>query len=93
MNQWQLLLMLEVYLSNQQGEIEPDLYAIFPAKSKASKQEIIHHSVWILKQQANRILDKNFKIIGVGYAFPGPFDYENGISYIDGVDKFDHSMV
>jgi glucokinase len=74
---------------NNQGEICPDSFAIFPAKSKETKEEILEHLVYIIKQQANRILDKDFKIVGVGYAFPGPFDYENGISYIKDVDKFE----
>lgn len=29
------------------------------------------------------------EISGLGIAMPGPFDYENGISYITGLDKFD----
>lgn len=28
-------------------------------------------------------------IRSVGFAFPGPFDYEHGVSLIEGVDKFD----
>lgn len=28
-------------------------------------------------------------VSGLGIAMPGPFDYENGISYITGLDKFD----
>lgn len=74
---------------NQHGEVVPDSYAIFPAKSKASKREIIDHFVFIIKQQTNRIFDRNFEIMGIGYAFPGPFDYEKGISLIKGVDKFE----
>jgi glucokinase len=74
---------------NNLGEICPDSIAIFPAKSKETKEEILEHLVYIIKQQANRILDKDFQIVGVGYAFPGPFDYENGISYIKDVDKFE----
>ena len=29
------------------------------------------------------------RINKIGFAMPGPFDYENGISYIKGLDKFD----
>lgn len=74
---------------NQDGDVIPNSYAIFPSKSKQSKNEIMEHLVFIIKEQVNRILDINFKINGVGYAFPGPFDYKNGISYIKNVDKFD----
>jgi len=31
----------------------------------------------------------NLTISGLGIAMPGPFDYENGISYITGLDKFE----
>lgn len=71
------------------GEIVPNSYAIFPSKSKETKESIIEHLVFIIKQQTNGILDKDFEITGVGYAFPGPFDYESGISYIKGIDKFE----
>jgi glucokinase len=27
------------------------------------------------------------RIAGIGYAFPGPFDYERGISFIQGLNK------
>src|SRR5690625_905847 len=74
---------------NEQGEMIPDSYAIFPSKSNESKKAIIEHIYISMKQQSNRILDKNINILGVGFAFPGPFDYERGISYIKGVDKFD----
>lgn len=74
---------------NEQGEMIPDSYAIFPSKSNESKEAIIEHIYISMKQQSNRILDKNINILGVGFAFPGPFDYEKGISYIKGVDKFD----
>ena len=28
-------------------------------------------------------------VLGIGIAIPGPFDYENGISHIQGVSKYD----
>ncbi|NIK78725.1 glucokinase [Paenibacillus castaneae] len=74
---------------NEGGEIVPNSYAIFPSKSKETKEGIIEHLVFIIKQQTNGILDKEFEINGVGYAFPGPFDYDRGISYIKGIDKFE----
>ncbi len=74
---------------NQDGEVVLNTYAIFPSKAKESRENILEHLVFIIKEQTNRILDPNFKIMGVGYAFPGPFDYVNGISYIKDVDKFE----
>ena len=38
----------------------------------------------------NLIQKNNSKnILGVGFAFPGPFDYENGISLLKGLDKYE----
>jgi glucokinase len=38
-----------------------------------------------------KVLKKNvtLPILGLGIAMPGPFDYENGISYIRGLNKYD----
>lgn len=71
------------------GQIVPNTYMIYPSKSKASMEEILEHFVDITKQQTIRIIDKDYRIEGIGFAFPGPFDYENGISLIEGVDKFE----
>jgi glucokinase len=32
----------------------------------------------------------SIKLSGIGFAFPGPFDYQNGISLMKGLNKFDH---
>ncbi|MBW8351678.1 ROK family protein [Bacillus sp. IITD106] len=74
---------------NEHGEIITDSFAIFPSKSKESKEAIIENLFLRIKQQINRILDKEINVVGVGFAFPGPFAYEEGISYIRDVDKFD----
>lgn len=75
---------------DDKGHVLPGTYAIYPAKSKEQKEVIIEHFVGLIKHQTNRILDKSFEIYGVGYAFPGPFDYPGGISYIRQTDKFEH---
>lgn len=31
----------------------------------------------------------DFKVMGIGIAFPGPFDYENGVCLIKGLEKFE----
>lgn len=80
---------LRTAIIDKDGKIMPDSYAIFPSKSQESKEVIIENLFLRIKQQANRILDRRIKLLGVGYAFPGPFDYEGGISYIKGVGKFD----
>ncbi|MCC3377563.1 ROK family protein [Cohnella sp. REN36] len=74
---------------NDQGRLVPGTYMIYPAKSKESKEQLLGHLVDLVKQQTNRIMDRSFRVEGIGYAFPGPFDYERGISYIRAVDKFE----
>ncbi len=74
---------------NKRGEIIPNSFAIFPSRSKDKAENIIDNLLTIIKQQKNMMLDKDFQILGIGYAFPGPFDYEKGVSYIKGVDKFE----
>ncbi|RIX59665.1 ROK family protein [Paenibacillus nanensis] len=71
------------------GHVVPGTYGIYPAKSNESKDGFMEHLVAILHQQTNRLLDRSVELYGVGYAFPGPFDYAAGISYISGTDKFE----
>lgn len=53
--------------------------------SRASSQIILNTLFHIIQSH----WQMNTPIIGVGLGFPGPFDYENGISYIDGVAKYE----
>lgn len=64
----------------------------YPSHAKSKKAEFIKHICTIyleLTKEANAILFKSFAIGGIGIAFPGPFDYQNGICLIQGLDKFD----
>lgn len=71
------------------SQIVSDTYMIYPSKSKTAKDVLLAHLVDLARQQANRIIDRDYRIDGIGFAFPGPFDYDNGISYIRGIDKFE----
>lgn len=55
--------------------------------SKSSAESIL--ACW--KNAFDQVLQKNetISISGVSLAMPGPFDYENGISYIKGLDKYE----
>src|SRR5690625_7047770 len=75
---------------NDIGEVIPDKLAMFASKARESKEELMNHLCLIIKQQLKQVKSDDFKLLGVGFAFPGPFDYENGISYVQGIDKFDH---
>lgn len=55
--------------------------------SRASKNEILDQ--WIA---AMRLTTKNQNLpslSGIGFAMPGPFDYQNGIAWFEGVQKFE----
>jgi glucokinase len=82
-------LFIKAAVVDGEGRLVPDTYMIYPSRSKESKEELLRHLIDLIKQQTSRIMDKAFRIDGVGYAFPGPFDYERGISYIREVDKFE----
>lgn len=74
---------------NGAGEIIPHSESYFPSKSDAGREELLNHFVQIICRQIGKILDKNFIIDGIGFAFPGPFDYKKGISFISRVNKFE----
>lgn len=63
---------------------------VYDAKSKESKEAIIDNFKFIMLDLITKILPANVKLSGVGFAFPGPFDYEKGISYIKGLEKYEH---
>jgi glucokinase len=74
---------------SESGQLVPGSYTIYPSRSKERKEELLRHFVNLILQQTSRILARTFQIEGIGFAFPGPFDYERGISYIRDVDKFE----
>jgi glucokinase len=57
-----------------------------PVNSKGNKEQILKEwtgAILSCKAHHSRTSRK------IGIAMPGPFDYENGISYIKGLDKYD----
>lgn len=56
--------------------------------SQASKDEII--DAWANALQKLILSIEVNDLAGIGFAMPGPFDYENGIAWFKGVQKFDH---
>lgn len=73
---------------DQRGEFINSSFSFYPAKSRKSAEVILDNITNIICNQINRILDENYLIKGIGFAFPGPFDYENGICFVKGVDKY-----
>ena len=76
----------------------------FDAKARGSGEEIFRNFAEILCRLRKKCLTKdhaqrehikenfsgeNTRIKGIGMAFPGPFDYEHGISLMKGLNKYD----
>ncbi len=59
----------------------------FDAKAKESKETVIENFCSILTRLRQTRPDEEAEHIG--FAFPGPFDYERGVSYIRGLDKYE----
>lgn len=74
---------------NQKGELATDVLSYYPSKSRADRDEILDHFVNVIGSQITSIMDRQFVIDGIAFAFPGPFDYEKGICLIKGINKFD----
>ena len=54
--------------------------------SQDSAQRILEQWMCCLESTISSI---NETPVGIGFSFPGPFDYEKGISLVEGVNKFD----
>ncbi len=60
---------------------------VVPSISSFPKEEIILNFYKIIKRtKEDALIDR---IDGISFGFPGPFDYEKGISYIKDVGKYD----
>ena len=59
----------------------------FPADSGRGKEELLTHFAQIVLALARQV--EGIPVTGVHLAFPGPFDYEKGISLMQGLDKYD----
>lgn len=74
---------------NESGTLYKNKIMEFDALSRESEKIILNNFIRILEILILFIQDENCEIIGIGYAFPGPFDYLNGISLITGIDKYE----
>ncbi len=85
-----------------QGELLPNTESSVPINSDGTREEI-EHSFTTVVANGRAIAEYNgYLLAGVGIAFPGPFDYNTGISYmkhkfaaLDGVSvkAFFHSLL
>lgn len=58
----------------------------FPSNAKADEQTLLSHIQTVLE---TAIADAPAPLTRAGLAFPGPFDYENGIPLMQGINKYD----
>lgn len=74
----------------ENGSILPDTMSQFDARSHESKDVILDHFINIILDLMERYHStETIKTLSIGFAFPGPFDYDNGVSYIRELDKFE----
>lgn len=60
----------------------------FPARAEESAEVLLEHLAGIVREQVPAGMDVT-DLCGVRMAFPGPFDYEEGICLLRGLDKYD----
>ena len=70
------------------GGLRPETYRNYPARADLPKKELLDHFYGILSQQLELAVPGD-RLTGIGYSFPGPFSYQEGISLIRGQGKFD----
>lgn len=58
------------------------------AKASLTAEEIVEHIVSIIRDHISKF-NTHDSLVDIGFAFPGPFDYQNGISYMKDIDKYD----
>lgn len=57
----------------------------FPAEAEKTEEQILNHFVQIFEKMKL----EEYELSEVHFAFPGPFDYKNGICLLKGLNKYD----
>lgn len=72
------------------GQVMKDTISHYESKASGTAAEIFDHFIRMAADMLRKADPEVRKMVaGIGYAFPGPFDYEQGISYIQGLNKFE----
>lgn len=75
---------------NRDGAVLEHTVTQYEANSNGTQDEIIERFRDMTRDLVSRLGEESGAgVYGIGYAFPGPFDYERGISYIQGLNKFE----
>lgn len=72
----------------ESGELLADEIHMVPSLAKENQETLLNHFFDIIVNELNRAPTHSM-LLGVGVGFPGPFDYPNGISKIQGINKYD----
>ncbi|WP_158606733.1 ROK family protein [Paenibacillus ginsengarvi] len=77
----------------ENGAIVEGATETFPSRGKEDRDTLLAHFYGLIAGRVE-VLERlgegrPFEVIGIGYAFPSPFDYDNGICYIQGQQKYD----
>lgn len=75
------------FVDNITGQIADDNIYDRKIDSKGTADEIISGWQSAIQDMLNTVSED--AVLGIGVAIPGPFDYQNGISKIEGVQKFE----
>ena len=60
-----------------------------PSHAREGKEQILGNLLEVISREKKILETGGYRLGTVGMAFPGPFDYPNGISHIRGLDKYD----
>ena len=60
-----------------------------PSHAREDREKILGNLLDVIGREKKILEAGGYRLGTVGMAFPGPFDYPNGISHIRGLDKYD----
>lgn len=69
--------------------VSPSGITAFEAKSGGERSEIFRNFAEIIRSLLEGLPEGERRLSGIGMAFPGPFDYKNGVSLMRGLGKYD----
>jgi glucokinase len=79
---------IKAAIISAEGDITDNI-RVYDSKSKEKQEIIINNFKSILSDLILNCSLPDIKLSGIGLAFPGPFDYKNGISYMRGLSKYE----
>ncbi len=74
---------------SSEGRLVDGSIARTPIDSRGSAEEIIQTFIHPMKEAYRFSREQNLSVAGMGIGMPGPFDYDGGISLIEGVGKYE----